>query len=275
MAEASILWRAGCCRSVSVRPRSLQARCWRDVSVINFSCISVFRRRPAISKARLSGSSQSHNLTREALQSALTAFIGRREQVPPMHSALRHQGARLYELARRGIEVERPPRDIEIDSFELLGLDESRLTLQVTCSKGTYIRTLGQDLATALGTCGYIDRLRRLWVEPFDAEAMVTIEGLQANAAHPAGLERWLLPLDRGIESWPRVDLDADADEAHAGWTGPRAARGSAGRSKRQALRARGTISGHRTAGRARTAGAAAPDRKPARSGSVRPASRF
>ncbi len=150
-------------------------------------------------------------LTREALQRALTAFIGRREQVPPMHSALRHQGARLYELARRGIEVERPPRDIEIGSFELLGLDESRLTLQVTCSKGTYIRTLGQDLATALGTCGYIDRLRRLWVEPFDAEAMVTIEGLQANAAHPAGLERWLLPLDRGIESWPRVDLDADA----------------------------------------------------------------
>lgn len=151
------------------------------------------------------------SLTPDALKSALAAFIGRREQVPPMHSALRHQGARLYELARRGIEVERAPRDIEIDSFELLEWDESRLTLQVTCSKGTYIRTLGQDLAVALGTCGYIDRLRRLWVEPFDSELMVTIEELQASAADPVGLEPWLLPLDRGIESWPRVDLDADA----------------------------------------------------------------
>ncbi len=147
----------------------------------------------------------------EALQSALAAFIGRREQVPPMHSALRHQGARLYELARRGIEVERSPRVIEIDSFQLLESDETRLTLQVTCSKGTYIRTLGQDLAVALGTCGYIDRLRRLWVEPFDAEAMVTIEELQESAGDPVRLGRWLLPLDRGIESWPRVDLDADA----------------------------------------------------------------
>jgi tRNA pseudouridine55 synthase len=149
-------------------------------------------------------------LKSEALQSALAAFIGQHEQVPPMHSALRHQGARLYQLARRGIEVVRAPRMIEIDSFELLGSDEGRLTLQVTCSKGTYIRTLGQDLAAALGTCGYIDDLRRLWVEPFDAEAMVTIEQLRESAADSAGLERWLLPLDRGIESWPRVDLDAD-----------------------------------------------------------------
>jgi tRNA pseudouridine55 synthase len=147
----------------------------------------------------------------EALQGALTAFIGQREQVPPMHSALRHQGARLYELARRGIEVVRAPRIIEIDSFELLGSDESRLTLQVTCSKGTYIRTLGQDLAAALGTCGYVHDLRRLWVEPFDAEAMVTIEQLRASVGDPVVLNRWLLPLDRGIQSWPRVDLDADA----------------------------------------------------------------
>jgi tRNA pseudouridine55 synthase len=168
-------------------------------------------------------------LAREALQSQLTAFIGRHQQIPPMHSALRHQGARLYELARRGIEVERAPRSIEIDCFELLELDESSLTLQVTCSKGTYVRTLGQDLAAALGTYGYIDHLRRLWVEPFHGESMVTIEELQASAADSAGLQRWLLPLDRGIQSWPRVDLDADAArrmldgqvlEQHAGTQG-------------------------------------------------------
>ena len=108
-------------------------------------------------------------------------------------------------------------------------MDESSLTLQVTCSKGTYVRTLGQDLAAALGTYGYIDHLRRLWVEPFHGESMVTIEELQASAADSAGLQRWLLPLDRGIQSWPRVDLDADAArrmldgqvlEQHAGTQG-------------------------------------------------------
>jgi tRNA pseudouridine55 synthase len=149
-------------------------------------------------------------LTDEALRSALDGFLGRREQVPPMHSALRHKGARLYELARRGIEVERAPRAIEIDAFELRDVTECRLTLRVTCSKGTYIRTLGQDVAAALGTCGYIDGLRRLWVEPFADEPMVTIEELQASIPDPSALRRWLLPVDRGIESWPRVDLDAD-----------------------------------------------------------------
>jgi tRNA pseudouridine55 synthase len=149
-------------------------------------------------------------LTSEAVQAALTQFMGRREQVPPMHSALRHKGERLYELARRGIEIERAPRPIEIESFDLLALDQGRLTLQVICSKGTYIRTLGVELAAALNSCGYIDRLRRAWVEPFDSEPMVTIEELQVAAGEPHGLERWLLPPDRGIESWPRVDLDAD-----------------------------------------------------------------
>jgi len=145
-----------------------------------------------------------------AARSIVAAFVGRREQVPPMHSALRHKGARLYELARRGIEVDRAPRAIEIDAFELLELEGQRLTLRVTCSKGTYIRTLGQDLAAALGSCGYIDGLRRLWVEPFAAEPMVTIETLQAHADDRGALERWLLPPDRGVESWPRVDLGAE-----------------------------------------------------------------
>jgi tRNA pseudouridine55 synthase len=149
-------------------------------------------------------------LSAESIRSALEGFLGRREQVPPMHSALRHKGARLYELARRGIEVERAPRAIEIDAFELRAASEGQLTLRVTCSKGTYIRTLGQDLAVALGTRGYIDHLRRLWVEPFIDEPMVTIEELQANDQDPAALSLWLLPVDRGIESWPRVDLDAD-----------------------------------------------------------------
>lgn len=150
------------------------------------------------------------HLTPENVRRVLSTFVGRREQIPPMHSALRRGGARLYELARRGIEVARAPRPIDIDVFELIGLEDHELALRVTCSKGTYIRTLGQDVAAALGTCGHIDHLRRLWVEPFAGEPMVKLEELERLAGSPVELGRWLLPVDRGIENWPRVDLDAD-----------------------------------------------------------------
>ena len=148
--------------------------------------------------------------TPQEVQAVLASFVGQGKQIPPMHSALRHHGKRLYELARRGLEVDRMPRLIEINQFDLLAMDGHRLTLEVQCSKGTYIRTLGQDVAAALGTCGYIDELRRLWVEPFAADPMVTLEELQRLAGDTEGLRRWLLPPDRGIENWPRVDLDAE-----------------------------------------------------------------
>jgi tRNA pseudouridine55 synthase len=140
----------------------------------------------------------------------LAGFVGRREQVPPMHSALKHRGARLYELARRGIEVERPPRTIDIDAIELRALEEARVTVRAICSKGTYVRTLAEDIAQAVGTCGYVEDLRRLWVEPFDTEAMATLEILQAAAGEREALARWLLAPDRGVQSWPRIDLDAE-----------------------------------------------------------------
>lgn len=128
-----------------------------------------------------------------------------------MHSALKHRGARLYELARRGIEVERPARTIHIETIELVALELPRLTVRTVCSKGTYVRTLAVDIARALGSCGYVEDLRRLWVEPFGAEPMATVESLQAAAHDPRALARWLLPPDRGVQSWPRVDLDAEA----------------------------------------------------------------
>jgi tRNA pseudouridine55 synthase len=127
-----------------------------------------------------------------------------------MHSALKHRGARLYELARRGIEVERPPRTIDIDAIELRALEEARVTVRAICSKGTYVRTLAEDIAQAVGTCGYVEDLRRLWVEPFDTEAMATLEILQAAAGEREALARWLLAPDRGVQSWPRIDLDAE-----------------------------------------------------------------
>jgi tRNA pseudouridine55 synthase len=149
-------------------------------------------------------------LTAAAVTSALSVFVGRSEQVPPMHSALKHRGARLYELARRGIEVERPTRTIEIETLELRELALPRVSVRATCSKGTYVRTLAQDIARSLGSCGHVEHLRRLWVEPFAAAPMATLETLEALAHDPTELGRWLLPPDKGVESWPRVDLDAD-----------------------------------------------------------------
>lgn len=151
------------------------------------------------------------NLAADAVAATLLGFAGHREQVPPMHSALKHRGARLYELARRGIEVERPARTIHIETIELVALELPRLTVRTVCSKGTYVRTLAVDIARALGSCGYVEDLRRLWVEPFGAEPMATVESLQAAAHDPRALARWLLPPDRGVQSWPRVDLDAEA----------------------------------------------------------------
>ena len=149
-------------------------------------------------------------LTEASVAAALARFVGRTEQVPPMHSALKHRGARLYELARRGIEVVRIPRIIDIEALDLRELAAPDITVRAVCSKGTYVRTLAQDIARALGSCGYVEDLHRLWVEPFAAEPMVALESLHAAAMEPAGLRRWLLPPDRGVEDWPRVDLDAE-----------------------------------------------------------------
>lgn len=143
------------------------------------------------------------------IEAALAGFLGRREQVPPMHSALKHEGERLYRLARRGIEIERIPRRIEITQLAVEEWSPPRLTLSVTCSKGTYVRVLAEEIAAALGTCGHVVELRRLWTTPFETESMVELERLEsADAAERA---RWLLPIDRPLESWPRIDLEAEA----------------------------------------------------------------
>lgn len=149
-------------------------------------------------------------LERGSVQAVLSRFIGRCQQVPPMHSALKHRGARLYELARRGIEVDRAPRAIEIHALDFCSLESQRLTLRVICSKGTYVRTLAEDIARALGSCGHVEHLRRLWVEPFVDAQMATLATLEAAAPDPPALLHWLLPPDRGVQSWPRVDLDAE-----------------------------------------------------------------
>lgn len=108
-------------------------------------------------------------LTHEQLQDAAHTFEGIYEQVPPMVSAVRHQGRRLYELARQGVEVERKPRPVEVNGFRILEADLPRVDFEVDCGRGTYIRTLAEDFALRIGTVGTVESLTRTAVGPFES----------------------------------------------------------------------------------------------------------
>ncbi|MCD0505107.1 tRNA pseudouridine(55) synthase TruB [Bordetella petrii] len=119
-------------------------------------------------------------VTEAALRDALSRFQGIIEQVPPMYSALKRDGKPLYEYARQGIELERPPRQVTIHRIDLLSLEGTRAEIDVACSKGTYIRTLAQDIGRALGCYAHLAALRRTHVGPFSLDRAVTLEALQA-----------------------------------------------------------------------------------------------
>lgn len=149
------------------------------------------------------------------LAEVLAGLAGTRDQLPPMFSALKRDGRPLYELARRGETVAREPRRITVHRLEPLAWAEDVVEFEVECSKGTYVRVLGEEIAAALGTVGHLAALRRLWVEPFRPESMVTLEAIEAWAgAAPAdaGGPGWLLPVDAAFPFLPRLDLDPAAD---------------------------------------------------------------
>ncbi|MGE5623976.1 MAG: tRNA pseudouridine(55) synthase TruB [Bacillota bacterium] len=146
-----------------------------------------------------------------SIEKALAKFCGEILQVPPMYSALRHQGQRLYDLAREGIEVPRDPRPVTIFELALQDWSPDSLTLEVRCSKGTYIRTLVEDVAVALGTCGHVTVLRRLAVGPFGRDsALVNFAELESRAPGPE-LDALLLPVDSAVRHWPEARLSGDA----------------------------------------------------------------
>ncbi|MFO1402081.1 MAG: tRNA pseudouridine(55) synthase TruB [Steroidobacteraceae bacterium] len=121
------------------------------------------------------------------IEAALARFRGEIRQVPPMYSALKRDGEPLYRLARRGETVERAPRTLAIHHLEQLAHGEDWIELRVACSKGTYVRVLGEDIAAALGSCGHLASLRREHVEPFGGRPMLTLEALEERlAARPA-----------------------------------------------------------------------------------------
>ncbi|MBZ0070185.1 MAG: tRNA pseudouridine(55) synthase TruB [Gammaproteobacteria bacterium] len=146
------------------------------------------------------------------IEAAFERFRGDIEQVPPMYSALKHQGQRLYTLARQGIEVERQPRRVTIHSLTLSAWEPPYLDLDVRCTKGTYIRTLAEDIGESLGCGAHVTDLRRLGVGPYDQSGMVSLDRLQdvAGTEGPAALDTLLLPIETALSQWPEVRLSAD-----------------------------------------------------------------
>ncbi len=148
----------------------------------------------------------------DEINAMLPSFVGPQQQIPPMYSALKQDGKRLYTLARQGKVVERPPRDITIYTLERRSSDAGTMALRVKCSKGTYIRTLVEDIAEKLGALAHVGILRRTAAGPFDDSQLVTLEAIeeQIEANGPESADDWLLPLDSALTDWPKVDLDTD-----------------------------------------------------------------
>jgi tRNA pseudouridine55 synthase len=160
------------------------------------------------------------NLAPADLEVVLSRFVGSQTQVPPMYSALKRDGQPLYKLARAGVEVEREAREIELFELALLGFGPTYVELQTVCSKGTYVRVLAEDVAKALGTCGHVTSLRRVYVEPFDAEPMETLESI-AEAREQG---RWprVLQADWPLGHLPKVSLSgADVSRVMHGQSVP------------------------------------------------------
>lgn len=149
------------------------------------------------------------NVTLEALNAVLKQFIGAIQQVPPMYSALKHQGRALYEYARAGVDIERAARTITIHQIILERFEQDEVEITVSCSKGTYIRTLAEDIGHALGCGAHLAGLRRLKTAHFGLESAFTIEQLEAMTVEQR--DQSLLPVDALIENLPEVQLDKDS----------------------------------------------------------------
>ena len=151
----------------------------------------------------------------ESMEAVLARFRGRVEQTPPMHSALKHEGRRLYELAREGKTVERKARPIDFHEIALESLSSTEFTLRVHSSKGAYIRTLVEDIGEVIGCGAVVTELRRIGLGPWSMDEQPTyrLEDLEATAAEGGieSLDRVILPIDSALGAYPAVVLDASS----------------------------------------------------------------
>ena len=147
------------------------------------------------------------------IEAIMAGFRGDIEQIPPMFSALKHQGKRLYKLAAKGIEVERSPRPVTIYQLDFCGYHDNVVDFDVHCSKGTYIRTLAEDMGQQLGCGAHLVALRRYAVGNYTDKTPIALEALESLRQEGSydELDRHLLPLDSGLNHLPRLDLDDNA----------------------------------------------------------------
>lgn len=146
------------------------------------------------------------SVTTETLNAVLDTFRGDIMQVPPMYSALKRDGKTLYDLARAGVEIEREARQVRIEALKVISFEDELLTIEVTCSKGTYIRVLAEDIGKALGCGAHLASLRRTRVGDLTIEGAVTIAQLKATS--PESLSAYLKPVDALMQTLPAVHLD-------------------------------------------------------------------
>ncbi|MCB1725230.1 MAG: tRNA pseudouridine(55) synthase TruB [Gammaproteobacteria bacterium] len=151
-------------------------------------------------------------VTPQAIQQVASEFVGEIDQLPPMYSAIKHNGRRLYQLAREGIEVERQPRRVTIHTLVVESVQLPMVDISVQCSKGTYVRTLAEDIGERLGCGAHVAALRRTAVGPYAGYPMYTMEDVEARAAEGRdALDRLLLPIDTALSDWPAVKVSADS----------------------------------------------------------------
>ena len=147
------------------------------------------------------------NLSKETIEKALKNIVGKQEQIPPMYSAIKVNGKKLYEYARSGKTVEIKPRQIEIYSTKLLNIDtkEAEIVFEISCSKGTYIRTICENLAEKLNTVGYMKELQRVQVGEFNINNSTNIEDIRKN---PDLIEKRIITIDNFFQNKPRINLN-------------------------------------------------------------------
>ena len=154
-------------------------------------------------------STRAVNVSRDAMLAALQRFVGAIEQIPPMHSALKHQGRPLYEYARAGIEIDRPPRQVTIHTLDLIECAPPHIRFAVRCSAGTYIRMLAQDIGEVLGCGAHLIALTRTASGLFDLKQAHTLDQLETLV--PDERRHLLLPVDCLVQHLPEIELDAAA----------------------------------------------------------------
>lgn len=145
------------------------------------------------------------NISEENVKNVLKSFLGKQKQIPPMYSAIKIDGKKLYEYAREGKKVDVKPRDIEIYDIELLSINELEVEFEVSCSKGTYIRSLCEDIAQKLGTIGYMSSLNRILVDRFSIEEAIDFETLEKMKDN---VENKLITMEDVFSSLDKIKLN-------------------------------------------------------------------